>query len=39
MIVGFAKIKLNKQESCPLCVPRPEITELLDAEQAVCGLH
>ena len=35
----FRKIKLNKQESCPLCGPRPEITELVDAEQSVCGLH
>lgn len=39
MIVGIAKIKLNKQESCQLCGPRPEKTELLDAEQAVCYLH
>ena len=37
--MGFRKIKLNKQESCPLCGPRPEITELADAQQSVCGLH
>jgi molybdopterin/thiamine biosynthesis adenylyltransferase len=37
--MAFRKIKLNKQESCPVCGPRPEITELLDAEQSVCGLH
>jgi adenylyltransferase/sulfurtransferase len=35
----FRKIKLNKQESCPLCGPRPEIIELADAEQSVCGLQ
>lgn len=37
--MAFRKIKLNKQESCPLCGSRPEITELVDAEQSVCGLH
>ncbi len=35
----FRNIKLTRQESCPLCGPRPEITELTDAEQAACGLH
>jgi molybdopterin/thiamine biosynthesis adenylyltransferase len=37
--MGFRKIKLTKQESCPLCGRRPEITELADAQQSVCGLH
>jgi len=37
--MAFRKIRLNKQESCPVCGPRPEITELIDAEQSVCGLH
>jgi molybdopterin/thiamine biosynthesis adenylyltransferase len=37
--MAFRKIKLNRQESCPLCGPHPEITELIDAEQTVCGLH
>jgi molybdopterin-synthase adenylyltransferase len=34
----FRKIRLNKQDSCPLCGTAPLITELTDAEQAVCGL-
>ena len=34
----FRKIRLNRQESCPICGPEPQITELVDAEQAFCGL-
>jgi adenylyltransferase/sulfurtransferase len=34
----FRKIKLRKQPSCPLCGNNPTITELIDAEQSVCGL-
>jgi molybdopterin/thiamine biosynthesis adenylyltransferase len=35
----FRKIRLNKQENCPICGTDPQITELADAEQTVCGLH
>lgn len=35
----FRKVSLRKQASCPVCGPEPTITELVDAEQAVCGLH
>ncbi len=35
----FRKIRLNRQESCPVCGPQPEITELVDSVQSVCGLH
>ena len=34
----FRKIRLNRQANCPVCGPDPHITELVDAEQAVCGL-
>ena len=34
----FRKIKLNKQAGCPLCGTEPQITELADAEQTICGL-
>lgn len=34
----FRKIRLNRHESCPICGSEPQITELVDAEQAVCGL-
>ena len=34
----FRKINLTRQESCPLCGSEPTITELVDAEQNVCGL-
>jgi adenylyltransferase/sulfurtransferase len=37
--MAFRKIRLNKQESCPLCGLHPEITELVDTEQTVCALH
>jgi len=36
--MAFRTIKLSRQESCPVCGPHPLITELIDAEQAVCGL-
>jgi len=35
----FRKIKLKKQESCPLCGTDPQITELYDSEPAECGLQ
>ena len=34
----FRRIKLKKQENCPVCGPEPEITELADSAQSVCGL-
>jgi adenylyltransferase/sulfurtransferase len=34
----FRKIKLKKQESCPVCGIEPTITELLDFRQSVCEL-
>jgi len=37
--MAFRKIRLNRQASCPVCGTAPQITELTDAEQAVCGLH
>ncbi len=37
--MAFRKIRLRKQETCPVCGTEPTITELVDAEQAVCGLH
>jgi molybdopterin/thiamine biosynthesis adenylyltransferase len=36
--MSFRKIKLNKQDSCPICGTEPTITELVDAEQSVCEL-
>ena len=36
--MSFRKIKLNKQESCPVCGTEPTITELVDSEQSVCEL-
>ncbi|NOX26417.1 MAG: HesA/MoeB/ThiF family protein [Deltaproteobacteria bacterium] len=36
--MDFKKIKLRKQSDCPLCGDNPSITELVDAEQAVCEL-
>jgi len=35
----FRRIKLYKQENCPICGPNPKITELVDAEQTACGFH
>jgi len=37
--MAFRKIRLNKQENCPVCGTNPRITELVDAEQSVCGLE
>ena len=37
--MAFRKIRLSKQENCPVCGPHPQITELVDAEQAICALH
>ena len=34
----FRKIYLKKQADCPICGPNPSITELVDSEQARCGL-
>ncbi|MFO7606391.1 MAG: molybdopterin-synthase adenylyltransferase MoeB [Desulfurivibrionaceae bacterium] len=36
--MDFKKIKLRKQQNCPLCGAEPTITELSDAEQALCDL-
>jgi molybdopterin/thiamine biosynthesis adenylyltransferase len=34
----FRKVKLDQQKNCPICGDRPAITELTDAEPAVCNL-
>jgi adenylyltransferase/sulfurtransferase len=34
----FRKIRHDRHENCPICGSEPQITELVDAEQAVCGL-
>lgn len=34
----FRKVRLKKQQNCPICGAHPSITELTDAPQAVCGL-
>ncbi|OGQ99133.1 MAG: adenylyltransferase [Deltaproteobacteria bacterium RIFOXYD12_FULL_55_16] len=34
----FRKIPLRRQADCPVCGEHPSITELVDYEQAVCGL-
>ncbi len=34
----FRKVSLKRNPNCPLCGENPEITELKDAEQAVCDL-
>jgi len=36
--MDFRKIKLSCQENCPVCGKNPRITNLVDAEQAVCDL-
>ncbi len=36
--MNFRKVQLKKQDNCPLCGQSPTITELVDAEQAVCSL-
>jgi adenylyltransferase/sulfurtransferase len=37
--MNFRKIKLQRQENCPLCGIDPTITELVDSEQSVCELR
>ncbi len=37
--MNFRKIKLQRQENCPLCGADPTITELVDSEQSVCELR
>lgn len=37
--MDFKKIKLRKQQNCPVCGEEPTITELVDAEQAACSLQ
>jgi adenylyltransferase/sulfurtransferase len=37
--MAFRRIRLKRQESCPVCGPYPVITELVDAAQAVCSLN
>ena len=34
----FRKIKLNKQDDCPVCGAEPTITKPVDAEQSACEL-
>lgn len=36
--MDFRKIQLRRQENCPLCGSSPTISELIDMEQALCGL-
>lgn len=36
--MNFRKVKLKRQANCPVCGKNPTITELVDAEQAACGL-
>jgi len=36
--MSFRKVKLSRQEDCPLCGTKPTIHELADAEQTVCQL-
>jgi molybdopterin/thiamine biosynthesis adenylyltransferase len=36
--MNFRKIALKRQADCPICGEAPTVTELVDAEQAVCGL-
>ncbi len=36
--MNFRKISLKKQSNCPVCGEDPSITELIDTEQAACGL-
>lgn len=37
--MNFRKIKIHKQDDCPVCGEFPTVTELIDAEQVVCNLH
>jgi len=34
--MNFRKVRLHRQKDCPICGEKPTITELIDAEQAVC---
>ncbi len=36
--MDFRKIKLKRQENCPICGKNPTVTELIDGEQPVCDL-
>jgi len=36
--MGFYKVKLNRNQNCPLCGENPQITELKDEEQVICDL-
>jgi molybdopterin/thiamine biosynthesis adenylyltransferase len=36
--MNFRKVPLKRQPDCPVCSATPTITELTDAEQAVCAL-
>jgi len=36
--MDFRKVRLKRQPDCPVCGPDPSITELIDMEQALCGL-
>lgn len=36
--MDFRKVKLRRQDDCPLCGTKPTITELVDAEQRLCGI-
>jgi molybdopterin/thiamine biosynthesis adenylyltransferase len=38
LTMTFRNVNLKKNDSCPLCGKNPTITELKDAEQAVCDL-
>ncbi len=36
--MNFRKVRLKKRQDCPVCGDTPQITELVDAEQTVCGI-
>jgi adenylyltransferase/sulfurtransferase len=36
--MAFRKVRLNKQDDCPVCGINPTITELVDSEQSHCEL-
>lgn len=37
--MNFSKLKLNRNENCPVCGKNPVITELKDYEQQICNLR
>lgn len=37
--MDFRKIKLKRQDDCPICGANPTITELVDIQRPVCGLQ